>query len=634
MSTRSISTKWVIEVYPFDSSVPTSSDFSTPKSLLGKAGSIVGSKSAEGAVGKLLDRGTLSSSNNIRNFGVVSVQFSRSKQAPDSNCEIKMVGPLPPDMIPGSWVVISTVSKPLGGETKFLTRFFGQIFAIEPNFESRDDGLLTTTSTIRVREWSYALKVPVKYDILALESQVSAQSFQALAASKLLKSVDGANPSKDLVTLLSKAFDPYELGHLVLQMIGAINEGDIIPSAKSGPAIKLPGLAVTMPSMPPAILSRIGIPDANPKNPFSSGLVKVITGVLPESVYNRGDWNGIWINTNLDQFAQKMKKGYDNLTIRPKVIGLGTLLQAGSPAWDILTRQTENSLNECFTDIWFEKDGNGVYSGKPVLVIRDKPYLLKSLRDNPPPEISTQLGGTPDLSKFSLYDDVPRINIPTDQIISVRLNNNCVNSPNYIRAQYDIAGLGDRFQDAKAALAGIVKLQNEMERFGGNYEVVRTSFFGQNLQRDSNTAQLTPNVTTDFFTDYFGVLRGLFTLWHSYDYRMANGVMMLKDDNIPISVGLNVQFKLGEYDLVAHVESVQYQYSIDESGLESTNCYITFSRLVKVEEDNSLGFIPPEHFGSVPFQKPVKGSVTTGSVINNITSNLTNLGKKVTGFFA
>lgn len=632
--TKSVSTKWVVEVFPFESSVPSAGDFSSPKSLLGKAGSIVGSISAKSVTEKLLEKNVIGQSSNIRNFGIVSIQISRSKTDPASECSIKMVGQLPPDMISGSWVVISTVSKPIGGETKFLTRFVGQIFAIEPNFEKQEDGLLTTTSTIKVREWSYALKVPVRYDILALESQVSAQSFQALASSKLLQSIEGSNPSKDLVTLLSKAFDPYELGHLVLQMIGAINEGDILPSAKNGPAVKLPGLAVTMPSMPPSILNRIGLPDANPKNPFSSGFVKVITGLLPGAVYNRGDWNGIWISTTLNQFADKMRKGYENLTIRPKVIGLGTLLQSGTPAWEILTRQSENSLNECFTDIWFEKDGNGVYSGKPVLVIRDKPFLMKVLRDNPPAEITTQQGGTPDLSKFTLYDDIPRVNIPAEQITSFRLNNNCVNSPNYIRASYDIAGLGDRFQDAKAALAGIVKLQNEMERFGGNYETVRTSFFGQNLQRDSNTAQLTPNVTTDFFTDYFGVLRGLFTLWHAYDYRMANGVIMMKDDNIPISVGLNIQFEVGQYKLVAHVESVQYQYSIDQDGLETTNCFITFSRLVKVEDDNSLGFIPPEHFGSIPFQKPVKGSITTGGVINNITSNLTGLGKKITGFFA
>jgi hypothetical protein len=611
--TKSVSTRWVVEVYPFNDPLPTKS----PEANFASGGASIVSSVKKGidAIKSSLAQGggVFPDGAKIESAGVTGVSIQRSKTSPNSQAVIDVAGPLPDSMIPGSWVIISTFSSSKDlGESTYLMRFIGQIYSIDVQYVVEPSGLKRTVSQVKVREWSYALTVPVRYDILSIEASVSNQKFLETAISSLSP---GKNPATELTKIMENAYTPFEMAHITLKLIGAINSKDMFEAAKSAPGDKFPSQAVTMPSIPPAILERLGIKGADPKNPFSSGFVTTLSGMTAHGVNNGGDWNGMWLPSEINLYGLEMKTAAQLAPFLPVVTGIAAFIQQGVPAWDILNHMCENSLNEVFTDMWFEQTVAPSKTGgitrktvaKPVIVIRDKPFLLEKLKDNPPEE----LGGTDGLSQWTLYDNIPRIAISSELIFNFRINNNITNSPNYIRPEYTSL-MGDRNQESKAALGGFVRLTAEMERFGGNYETAKASFMGLNLSRpdNANFASAGPVPRTplaglpDGTVTYFKVLKNVFTLWHAYDYRMASGVLQLKDDNIPISVGMNAQFKIGNYTLVGHIENVEYHYTIREDGLEETYTYITLRRICQVLEDGSLDFIAPTDFGNLYYAKP------------------------------
>lgn len=605
MKTASISTKWIVEVYPFDSEDPASSDFlpsQKPKI------SVTGSKGSSPFIQNLKKKELIPEDAEVNNLGITNIAISRSKGSPDGECTLTAIGPLHPSLIGGSWVVVSTASV-TNGKPKYIMRFIGQIKSVDVTYSVEASALQTTMSQISVREWSYGLRVPVRYDILSLQA---AQSQQFLNQNVALRASNLAQGQKNISTALDEvmlqSFDPFQVAELVLKLVGAVNSDDIEQKVENvnGDFIKFPKLAIQMPSIPTAILQRLGLKIKDPKSPFSSGFVKVLSGIQSEKVENDGTWNGIWKDTSIDEYKEVLEEGYKKLSVRPKIPGIGTLLQSGASAWDILNQFTENTLNESYTDMLYEEDETGDIVGKPVLVVRDKPFLLKTLKDNPPIELANQFsGGQPDLNGWTLYDDIPRLFIPNEQIAGFRLNNNIVNSYNYIRVDYQTPAMSDNLTFAKSALAGVCRLGKQMERFGGNEGFAKTIYMGVSNLRDENpNAQSAPNITVNYFEQYFGIIKGLFTLWHAYDYRMAKGQMTIKDDNIPVSVGTNITFDIGNYKLCAHVDSINYTYQIEQDGLEQSVGVIQFSRLVRVMPDGSLQLLLPSEFGNLRYSKP------------------------------
>jgi hypothetical protein len=611
MKTASISTKWIVEVYPFKNSVPSPDDF-----LEGVSNkfAVTGSRGSNEFIKKLESKGLIPPGAVIENLGVTSVSINRSKSSPSGQATIITIGPLASSLVVGSWVVISTASRK-SGKSKYLMRFIGQIQSLDITYGVEESGLQTTLTQIIVREWSYGLTVPVKYDAISIQAGIigAAQFVQNVS----LKAISGGgnrdNAATQLQNLMAQSYDPYQVSELVLKLIGAVNSDDITNKVDLGAdnQFKFPGVAMQMPSVPRGILQRLGLEVQNPKSPFSTGFVKVMSGVQSEPVYSKDNWDGIWKSSSLDAFKNILEEGYKKINIRPSISGLGALLQNGTPAWDILSRFSENALNECFTDIWYEEGEEGDIVGKPVIVIRDKPFLLKSLKEKPAPELASRFGSVPDLSGWTLYDDLPRLYLPSEQIASFRVGVTSMNSPNYINVEYESASAADRITAAKSSLAGVARLGNEMERFGAHIGTARTIYMGLSSPRDNNpNSQNAKNVNSNYYEEYFGVIKGLFAMWHAYNYRMGNGQITLKDDNIPVSLGTNIQFEIGAFTLCAHVDSVSYTYQIGSDGLETSVCIVSFSRMVRVDTaTNDLVLLNPEDFGNLTHSKSASPSI-------------------------
>jgi hypothetical protein len=654
--TRAINVKWVIEIYPFESSVPQPGDFSgatAPAVIIGSDGA---QQSVINLIHELQNSGQISPDQTISARGLKSVNINRNKAVPDGTCTFQMVGQLPKNIYSGVWAIVTSVSYAETGWEKRVIRFIGQVQSIESGYIVDSRGLFSSVHSIPLREWSTVLRAPVRYDIMSIQQALIQQGLPGAAAVAAL----GGASTQEIQEMVKNSYNPFEMAQLILKLVGAISQADMWSKVLATGDVQFPELAVTAPNVPPGVLARLGVlnsssptsnnapppgidvpafdaetqvpgstsaPAAGPAapdylsnnnaNPFQSGFVNVISGVQSDiSIYNDGTWDGIFKDITVDNYKQQLKSNFESIrTKRPSAMGIGALMQPGFSAWDLLTSHCDPAIYEVFTDMLYEETEQGNIVAKPALIVRDKPYLLKKLILEGGKLVDRDLEG------WTLYDALPRFKIPEECITTFRIGNTFLNSPNYIRVNYHAHGMDDKLAKAASMLAGLIRLEPEMRRFGGKEFFLETQFLGRDFS-EPQTNEAGGNTAQPFYETWFQQLKGIAEGWHSYDYRMGNGVLHLKDDNFPISIGFNVQFNIGKYTLVGHVDSIGIQFAMDESGLEVTNTQVNLSRIVRVSAGNMLDYIPLEDFGSLPFSTPPAETTGPGTAVPQEPINL------------
>lgn len=583
-STLNVSTKWVVEFYGFDNPVPSSGGegaqdfFKSSVSIIGSATSVV--SQATSAIAGILGK----NSNEIeKSFGLRSISITRSKGDPAGQCNLVYAGPLPTNVYVGVWVVVSSVTKS-NGTAIALPRFIGQITTVETNYNFVQDGLLVSMSSIRIKEWSSILNSEIRFDQISLEASSiintppGAQSF--LEKISAANSGDGISAAQDL---LKNAWDPLGLAQATLKLIGSLNRIDeLVDLPKTETA--LPRMAITAPSVPVELIRRIGMGsliNINPRDMYKSGFLKVVSGshVHNDSgVYDQ--WDGFFEPGGIDAYSKKTKEAYESTPYKPKSIGPALILSSGKSAWQILSEYCDPSIYEYYTDLWYERNLDGSIKTQPVLVMRDKPFLMANVQNKLLDPIISK-----DLSAFSCYDYIPRISIPEVSIAGMAVQNTTINSPNYFIINFtgsnnylnmDVAG-------TIPALNGRKKLQAEMDRYGGKQFALQTNFLGGDWQKKSGDTLSVPGISGDQIPiiTWYTMLKELACGWHGFDYRMGSGSLKIKDKNYPISVGNNIQWNFNGRSLVGHVESISMNFQINPDGLESTNFDLRVSRIVE-----------------------------------------------------
>jgi len=152
--TQSTNIKWIVEVYPFESSVPSKDDFSGfsgPAVLIGSKGT---TRTINQLIKKLKKAGDIDAEPDQPEtaFGLKNVTITRTKGNPDNECELFFVGRLPKKLYTGVWVLVTSVSRTAGGQEKMVNRFVGQVSASESSYVVTEDGLFTSQHTLTVRE--------------------------------------------------------------------------------------------------------------------------------------------------------------------------------------------------------------------------------------------------------------------------------------------------------------------------------------------------------------------------------------------------------------------------------------------------------------------------------------------------
>ena len=627
-----VSMKWAMEVYQFENSIPTSGDFTGAGAPVIIGGSVPTPSSSKKLFNGIPEFGPSNKKQDaeIETFlGITGVSLHRSKGTPDGSCSITMVGPLSPKIYVGGWAIISSITQNENGQSSSLTRFVGQIENIDISYNVGENGNIFLQSSIKIREWSAMLRMTVRYDIMALAATgFGTPGGQLQGVSDLLKSAAAGDSShyKEISKMLNNAFDPYEIGHIILALIGSLNAQDAIQTVKSlTEDLKLPNVATTAPYIPQGLLARLGIGSGtsklpqlgsllsnNSKNPYQSGFVKLITGVQSEAVYNDGEWDGVFSSKNgtkIEELSKNYQTGYEALVekVKPLTAGFQSILSSGAPAWDLLSTCCDNTVNEVFTDLLYETGSNeDDVVAKPVIFLRNRPFLLKRIRDGEMEGI--KIPSDVDLSIFAVYDDLPRHKIDSRSVLNFRVNSTFLNSPNYIRINYAPGVLMDKTGEPEALNAGLDRLDAEMKRFGGNEKTLTTIYNGTDPSGIGGESGAVGTID-----DWYKQLATLARAWYSYNYRMGTGILMLKENGIPLSIGNNVQFKFGQYMLVGHIEGIRCDFQVEADGSETNLTTVTLVNIVHATSIGDLDFVDMEHWGnllhSTPVSKPASASM-------------------------
>lgn len=598
---------WAVEVYSYDNPDPQSAvlppllpmfedNISVYTTATGGNSSIVTNiiKQKTGVAPKVIHE------------GIRGLEFGKSKGSPEGTAVINFSGPIEKDLYPGVWVLISSFI-PRGTKTQVLTRFFGQVYEINPQYMTQGSGLVSLGTTINVREWSSSLNMPVRYDLYNIYREqnptangLAPASAQIGANASVLSGVglaDTATSPQQLINILANSYNPFEFAHLALALIGCISDSDKLNPIKELGDIKYPDVALTMPALPKLLLKRIGAPAASTgKNPFSTGTAEVLTGVQKGGVYNDGKWNGIFKETSIQDFKNgKLNKNPED---RPAARQLAVLIQQGVPAWQILSQYCDPEFNEVFTDTWYSQQDDGTVVSTPVVVVRDKPFLMKIERDLS----NSEQGPAPKfpLTNWTLYDDLPRVRITKDCIVAFNISNTFMNSPNLLRVNYYDHQDKNKIPTAWVHTVGfLAPVFANRERFGGLEYEIKTSYMGQK-------ADFSPEI-------WFGTAVRWAKAVHSNGYKFSRGTLSIKDNNVPIALGLNVQFQVGKFQIVGHVSALRTYVNVLENGVVDTTTQISLEKIVQGKKDSTaLSYIDTNQLARLLHDTPATTSTPTG----------------------
>ena len=280
-------------------------------------------------------------------------------------------------------------------------------------------------------------------------------------------------------------------------------------------------------------------------------------------------------------------------------------LQNQFSGWQLMNQYCEPALNEIYTDIWHEyKDGdvNSEVVARPVVVVRDKPFMLKEIVRNTL-TYPFLYNSVKDLveTNWTFYDDVPRIRIDGSSIAQINIASTLTSSPNYLMVNFQSNVFDKAMSSALSMVKSIIRLDAEQDRFGGQEYTPTVQFTGF----DADAAEDSTNKAGTSQERWFSSTAEVSRIWYSYLYRYGSGSIDVIDDNYPLSIGFNAQFKVGYVDLVGHIDSLTTNFVVEEDGLEHTVTTVGLSRIVysplsdQKDGINNLQLLPPGVWGKL-----------------------------------
>jgi len=518
--------------------------------------------------------------------GVLSMQIHRSKANPYGTAVLNFFGPLPSVIFPGNWCVIRSYdgvqnteetntddSTGAFGETISggIVKFFGQIYSFNTSYQANAGGGLAQHTSINIREWSFLYSVPVRYDSYAMLNTIDTEYIKWAAQ------FDSITKTKDWDKVASAVVDPFQFCALTLQWIGALStkgldqlqNGDTYKSNFGNVDVAnltLPDVALLLPKIPRKLLEDLGVTGESLDAPFAGDLVVQQFGI-------QGSGCSSYYDSQLGAFndSASFAGTIEEATKRPLYSNIMSVFVNGQSVWDLLNQGCDKFVNEIFTDLIYYKD-NGKIIARPLLVFRDKPFMLKKYKE-------MELGkGLSSSANWSVYDNLPRVDVPTETIERADFTLTFTDSPNYIRVQYVSQGVLDNTnQSVLADLQGTIRLPSEMLRYGGQTAYIQTPY-------TSGDGSFLPTWYRDVST--------LTAYWDGLLYRMPSVQLIIRDTNICFTVGFNVRFKFNNNTFVGHLKNYSITYSRSQEGTHKTTTVLNLERVVIEYPNKDLGFMP------------------------------------------
>lgn len=509
--------------------------------------------------------------------GITSISVSRSKNSPYGTASITVVGVPEKSFQKGAWVIVYSKYGELSGTDKLvikdgrLPRFAGQLVSVTTSYTADASGNVRQVTNLTIREWSFIFKTPIRLDARAAE-----QSFTRLA---IFLGTDKGDKKplteEDVRQAVKDGISSFDFIKFTLKVIGALSELGNQASPFDNPVLNkfpdFPKVALNAPAVHSKFMSELGIKGKNSKSAFSTGMVDYIFGVSEKKI-NLPNFKGVFEGNKFEEY----KNSYSTLVNRPYVTNHFALYAKGFSFFDLVQSVGDMDLNELFTDLVYTSNGDGKISARPTIFYRSRPTILKS-----EVELYKALSGGEELNfKWSYFDDLPRIKIDSVYIKSLSILDTSESSPNYIRPEISSSIFAYATQLSQLE---VKKLESEMYRFGGVSSFVPVVFNqGVLLNKGEKKQKVVEKDKKEEanLQKWLSDVKNFTVLSESFNYNKPSLRMVIKDNNIPISVGMNIEFKLTDITYVAHIESLDIEHGIDASGVIYTNTVINCSRLV------------------------------------------------------
>lgn len=549
------------------------------------------------------------------NKGVVGINITRSKNSIQNAASIQVVGELNAAYCIGNWVVIKSkvgkFDKPedISPLTEGIIRFIGQITTIESRYVKSPSGLLVKQFTVHIREWSSLLNIPIKFDAYSFMdywlNKPAALSRTELFSAALKQEIGEKVSSANLVEMASKLVDPFMSVKIILSLVGVLNAKssnamDIPSDTEESKYFNIARLTSRMPFIPQPLLQYLGLKDTKGSEAFATGFLKILTGVMYDdgslSEKKKETLDGYGADESADKQAfNGYFLNFDNLNSmftdpkdRPISTNFLESLGRGTSLWSLITEKIDTSVHECFTDIWYFKDGDKITS-YPVLVARDKPFILKDFYKE------ANITST----KWTTYDDVPRVFADDVLILSLSASNTFFTSANFVFPQIVGSDVGYPKQDNPTVIEAMAKSRiiddASINRFGTQQYFWSTQYAFTRFPDPNFVGPLKPDQANSVM--WFDEVKKLIYYWNCLGYRFGQAKLTLKDNNLPIMVGCNLSFPFGDNLLCGHVDAVVWSFNIQPDGTASTTTNVDLSYLCQVsKEDGSLKTLGPLGF--------------------------------------
>lgn len=522
--------------------------------------------------------------------GILSLQLHRSKDNPYGVCDFNFFGPIPTGLFIGNWVLVRSFNG-MNPHDSGVVRFFGQIYNLKTSYQvNPSTGGLSQYTMVTIREWSFLYSVPVRYDSYAFLNTIQDPNIKFVAQAKTLAKEDSKNIRFEELGKINT--DPFQFCAMVLAWIGALSKtglktiesGDSYSKNFVGASlgdVKLPDVALLMPKIPQKLLKDLGVTDAEElKNPFRGDFVKQVFGVLDKPIAEFDQDSGVFK-------GDVIQKSYTQAKKRPAYPNIMSIFVNGESAWQLLTQNCDPFINEVFTDLYYYKGADGKVITRPLVMFRDKPFLLDGVKYN---ETFS--------ANWSAYDMLPRTTIKGEQIERLDIDHTFTDSPNYFRVQYVADGILQSDQErVRADINSTIRLPAEMLRYGGQTSYIQTPF-----------------MSTDggFLPDWYKDLSTLHSYWEGLRYMTPKAQLVIRDTNTCYTVGMNVRFPLGGNVFVGHLMGFSITYSRNSEGTHRTTTVLNLDRLVVEDpsDKDKLAYLPEELITNIFFAKagvaPVK----------------------------
>ena len=580
--------------------------------------------------------------------GLTYVSFTRTKNI-GNILNLTFTGKLP-DLYVGDWLVLKTTSSGRFSEDenssefylkKGLVRFIGQIYNVNSQYNVDADGILRKTFNISVREWSHCLNIPVRYS-----DQIRLLSLNQESQTKELKKIISQETAKIQNPQIRKFVDSnwkeylstrkpaFEIIKNILTMIGVRSYA--LSERKEQSWIYL--TTSQLPSIPAQIYEDHIFKYQEEKYeedfPFNTGFMETLVG--PQK------WGPDTQLMTYDFFSPLAIFDIVNKNAnRPVTFISPAEYSKGDPFPELVKSILDSGGEyEIYSDMLYIANSNNSSSTnlcKPVFIVRDKPISFKTLQNSN--DIKEYKESEKDFG-FTYKDDVPRITIPLNHVLSLYVSYTSQETFNYLQFNPKAKAFIETYAQSVAYREGRYKDVQSQKRFGGQEYFASIGEFisapkeepaeaPPTLKRTEKKDKQNPKTKVGsepeakkngaLSVDWFKALTQKYRYYMPIKHAMPNVNVQIIDKDFPLTVGLMVRIELGENrpTICGEIQEISYTTNINGEGKISNQTYVKLIDLLMENPENpSELIIIPKQFSQTLFIDTTQYNAENDSFLN------------------